>query len=342
MNGDDAISGKDSRSGIDDLIASYADPIIKKIILQKMGLYSNSAWKSIIRYESEDLYQTVLMKLVGVLGSKHPSFLDQNPDEIKRYVATVAYNVCNDFIRERYPERHRLKDKLRDLLKRHPDFSYWYIADRLLCGFSNWIGRTESSKVATLICYLDENGIVTELEGLNVKDLVGFRFSKLIAELFCWFDGPIEIEHLVYITAKLQGVRDEPIESIDNEDFPVWKIADYTNTCYERVEVRELLHRFWGGICTLPLTQRKTILITCFDHTGESLLHSLIYEKIVAISQIYQVLAMTREELISIWDKLPMDTSTAALELGTNNRMIAKWRHRALKKLAAICGIEKT
>src|SRR5262249_52663736 len=126
----------------DELIVSYVDPVIKKVITQRFRLYLNTHQNILLSPELEDLYQTIVMRLYGnnwvrtVLLPKH------DIDEVKKYAATIAHNVCNDFFRARYPERNRLKDKLRDLLKRHPDFAHWKVGDQTLCGFADWLGRS--------------------------------------------------------------------------------------------------------------------------------------------------------------------------------------------------------
>ena len=99
-------------------------------------------------------------------------------------------------------------------------------------------------------------------------------------------------------------------------------------------ELKELLLELWKACCDLPFNQRKAFILTTSDDTGESFLHSIVREQVVTITEIYRALGMAREELISIWDRLPLNTRAAALELGTSMQMIAKWRHRALRKLA--------
>jgi DNA-directed RNA polymerase specialized sigma24 family protein len=325
----------------DELIISQVEPVIKKVLLQRLRPHFHGPHRDSSALEIEDVYQTVVVKLLS-----NPRICDQalrrnDFDELRKYTAAIAHNVCNDFFRARYPERNRLKDKLRDLLKRHPDFASWKEQDRTLCGFANWTGRRQSSKTERLIREIDENGNNAEIDGLDLTTLARNRLSKLIADLFYWCRGPIDLDNLVYIVAKLQGIKDHPTESLDCDSLTIQQIADPFDQHREYIELRDLFFGLWAGLLDLPHNHRRVFIYMSQDQTGESLLHRMLREQIVTVSQVYALLELTREELIEIWNLLPMDTQTAAMKLGVTSRMIAKWRHRAVKKLAANLEIGK-
>jgi RNA polymerase sigma factor (sigma-70 family) len=332
---------KTHRSDLDELISVYADPIIKKVLLQRLNIYFNPQRKAINQPEAEDLYQTVILKLVACLGGQGNSISTDDIYEVSNYVATITHNVCNDFLRTKYPERNRLKNKLRDLMRRHPDFTCWMVEDRLLCGLVNWSGRPESPNVEKLVYEFNGKSDESETNKLLVAHLIKLPLSRLVAELFARGEGPIEIDQLVHIIAKLQGIRDQMNESIDPEDLSALQIADSSSRFYERLELKEFLLRLWNACCELPLSQRKAFIFTSSDNKGDSLLHIVLREQAITITKIYQALNMTREDLLAVWERLPMDGSTAAAELGTSTQMIAKWRHRALRKLSSEFGIKK-
>jgi RNA polymerase sigma factor (sigma-70 family) len=336
-----SITEKTHRSDIDELISVYADPIIKKVLLQRLNIYFNPQRKALNQPEAEDLYQTVILKLITSLGGRGRAFSTEDIYEVSNYVATITHNVCNDFLRTKYPERNRLKNKLRDLMRRHPDFTWWMVEDRLLCGLVSWSGRPESPNIEKLVAELNGRGDESETNKLLVSCLIRLPLSRLVAELFSRVEGPIEIDQLVYIIARLQGIKDQMNESIDTEDLSALQIADSPGRFYERLELREFLLRLWNACCELPLSQRKAFVFTSSDNKGDSLLHIVLREQAITITKIYQALNMTREDLSAVWERLPMDGSTAAAELGTSTQMIAKWRHRALRKLSAEFGIKK-
>ncbi|HKX30688.1 MAG TPA: hypothetical protein VJ302_23565 [Blastocatellia bacterium] len=327
---------KNRRATLDELISVEADPIIRKVLLHRLNLYLNSRGRNLGQPEAEDLYQTVILKLVAGLGAENAELLAQDLGQIHSYVATIAHNVCNDFLRMKYPERNRLKIRLRDLMRRYPGFACWIVESQLLCGLHHWTGRVESARAATLIAELNQEEAGES--DLNRLSLMKLPLSGLVVELFNRCEGPIEIDRLVQIIIKVQGLEERPEASLDGDDLSEGQLADTRETFCEQVELRELLRRLWAVAFELPLNQRKTFIFTSSDYTGESLLHRILREQIVTITQIYQALEMTREQLISLWDRLPLDASATAAELGTSIHMVAKWRHRALKRLSAECG----
>src|SRR5262249_16183499 len=135
----------------DELIISRIDPIIKKIIYDRLKGWLHTTPKTLLSAEAEDIYQTIVMRLFGNNWIRNVSSQNNNIGDVKRYAATIAHNVCNDFFRERYPERNRLKAKVCDLLRRHPKFAYWKLEDQTLCGFSRWTGCGQSKRVEELI-----------------------------------------------------------------------------------------------------------------------------------------------------------------------------------------------
>ncbi len=334
QNADSSPAADKSQQSIEEIIDNYADPIIKKILNHRLNLYFNPLRKDLHQPEAEDLYQTAVLKLVARLNKSNLDLSRENIEEIKSYVAAIAHNVCNDFLRMKYPERNRLKNRLRDLMRRTSGFSYWKSDELFLCGYAKWTGEKESPRAVEVMRELEEKR--NRVEAGKLADLSGLPLTSLIAKLFDRCEGPVEIERLVQIVANLQGIKDYPKESIDADMGTVNQIAEQPGRYYEHLEAREFLVRLWAELCELPLNQRKTFVLTSYDHHGESLLHMLLREQIVTISQIYTSLETTREELIVVWDKLPMNISTAAKELRTSKHMIAKWRHRAMKRLAGI------
>jgi RNA polymerase sigma factor (sigma-70 family) len=336
-----SLSTASNQQIISELIDIYADPIIKKILNRRLNLYFNPQRRDITQPEAEDLYQTIVLKLVTCIRNRNIGQGYQNIEEIRNYIAKIAHNVCNDYLRMKYPERNRLKSKLRDLIKRHSSFSCWKADDQLLCGYSSWAGGIESTKAALIMRELEENGTLPLVRRSSGKELDKLALSDLLVELFDGCEGPIELERLVHMIASVQGVKDYQKESIDSSATSTHRIANAPGRDYEELETRELLRHLWMEVCDLPRNQRKTFALTSGDHTGESLLHTILREQVVTITQIYNALELNRDELIEIWERLPLDTATAAKQLRTSTHMVAKWRHRSLKRLAATFGLVK-
>ncbi len=65
------------------------------------------------------------------------------------YVAAIAYNACYGHLRKKYPQRARLKNRVRYLLANNETFVLWESPERQwLCGFAQW--RDQNRKPAQL------------------------------------------------------------------------------------------------------------------------------------------------------------------------------------------------
>ncbi|MCA1481128.1 hypothetical protein, partial [Bradyrhizobium sp. NBAIM08] len=142
------------------------------------------------------------------------SSINTEIENFEHYVARVASNICIDFLRAKSPARTRLKDSLRDLFRRHKDLVSWEYESEILCGFAVWrnTGKTVFSGQAS-------HDIDTKLEAFKAarfadEDVRTAPFPQIVAELFDWVGGPIEIDVLVRIMATLLDVREQPIESL--------------------------------------------------------------------------------------------------------------------------------
>src|SRR5205807_7367158 len=88
---------------------------------------------------AEDLYQEIMTKTVQVLRDLSTSTSSSKPeiDNFKQYVGRIATNVCINFIRAKSPARWRLKNNLRDVQNRQPEFALWKVGtenSRRTCG----------------------------------------------------------------------------------------------------------------------------------------------------------------------------------------------------------------
>src|SRR5439155_14060203 len=86
--------------------------------------------------DAQDLNQETMIRIVQALDDLRRSSENEGIDDIRKYVAGVAGNVCRDYLRARSPARRRLKDNIRLVLTRHPDFALWQVEGDYLGGFS--------------------------------------------------------------------------------------------------------------------------------------------------------------------------------------------------------------
>src|SRR5262245_21393297 len=114
-----AADGQEADSILSELIAKHAQPIVKKIISSYVGNSTHYSDRSetteqffYVEYMVGEFSLQILHRLQQLKSSPN-----SNPiSNFQGYVITTAYNVCNKLLRQKYPERARLKNKLRYIL----------------------------------------------------------------------------------------------------------------------------------------------------------------------------------------------------------------------------------
>ena len=110
---------------LSELMLVRAAPVIRHTLRLRLNFYVDHTGASPNNPEAEDLYHDIIAKLIERLNEAKGDPERQEIRDFRQYVARVAVNACNDYLRGRSPARSRLKNNLRDLLDRHPDFLLW-------------------------------------------------------------------------------------------------------------------------------------------------------------------------------------------------------------------------
>src|SRR5260370_37421493 len=122
----------DKQAHLDELLLLYASPVVRFALHHHLGFNVIPTRRSPHNPDVEDLYHEILTKIVEFLRELDQHSGETNIHSFRRYVARLATNSCHDYLRRKSPARARLKDNLRDLLNRNPDFELWKLGDELL------------------------------------------------------------------------------------------------------------------------------------------------------------------------------------------------------------------
>src|SRR5260370_31814743 len=87
----------------------------------------------------------IIAKTVEILRDLATSSGKCEIENFKQYVDRIATNVCVNFIRANSPARWRLKNNLRDVLNRQPEFALWKLGTETLGGLAAGKGMKASS-----------------------------------------------------------------------------------------------------------------------------------------------------------------------------------------------------
>jgi RNA polymerase sigma factor (sigma-70 family) len=322
-----------------ELLTLRAAPLIRNVLLRRLGFYVSPQGVNENNQDAEDLYQEAMTQVVQELH-KLQSSTGTDVGNFELYVSRVATNRCADFLRAKSPARTRLKYNLRDLLKRHKDLAAWEYGGEILCGFAAWRNTAKSP-------FLDQS-----YEDIDAKldSFKSFHFadedtrltplSQLLVELFDWILGPIEIDVLVRMVAYLLDIKDQQIESLDDPSVTSWEhhFAANTQSSASHIEANELLARLWQAVIELPAAQRDSFVLGFKDEAGQDLFSILLAAEVVSWDELAAGMERSVEEVMRLRLHLPMDSAGVAHVLGASRNNVHKWRFRAIRRLKTELG----
>lgn len=325
---------RERQQHLDELLTLRAAPLIRGVLLRSLGFYVSAEGVNKKNQDAEDVYQEAMTRVVQELNELHSS-TDTDIRNFELYVSRLATNICADFVRAKSPARTRLKYSLRDLLKRHKDLATWEQKGETLCGFASWQNTGKSP-------FSDQSSqdIETKLDSFNSlyfphEDVRLAPVTRIVAELFAWIGGPVELDVLVRMVAHLLDIKDQQIESLDNPAPVKWAgyFATSTRSGESQVAEYELLTRLWQAVIRLPAEQRDSFALSFEDEAGQDLFTVLRAAEIVNWDELALGMGRSVEDVVRLRLRVPMDSAGVAKELRASRENVYKWRFRAIRRL---------
>ena len=349
------------------IVVEVAAPIVRRTLRYRLHFYISERGASPANPDAEDLYHDILTRLVTALrrlatGERAPVITD-----FGQYAQRVAINCCNDYLRMKYPQRTRLRDRLRDLIERQPEFSIWRGDDGdQFCGLAEWrergVGRADTLRLA------DVEGPAGLSAGRHGGRAQRAALLELLGEMFRQLGGPVSLEALVAAVAVRLGVTEYRCESLDSEPEGVegagarshaarlsggnWSTdgrggsdrlvkgwmgeesrEDGAVGLERHIDERIALRRMWEVWRTLPARPRETFFYSFSTSRGEDLLTLLFEAGVAGPSEVAVVLGLSLEELLGNWKRMPMKNVELAAMWGVPRQQVNKWRFQALRMI---------
>ncbi len=113
-------------------IVQRAEPLIQAII----GRYRGVLPPEVL----DDIRSTVMLRILRRLRDL-PGSEGAAIENIDDFVATLTFNCVNDVLRDRYPVRTRLKNRIRYILTRGGRLASWRSGSDIVAGFAAWRGE---------------------------------------------------------------------------------------------------------------------------------------------------------------------------------------------------------
>jgi hypothetical protein len=285
----------EARRLLGELIGAEAEPLVGAIVHRRLGAAP----------EREDVCGQVRLRLVSALQELRASGGAQAIEDFRGYVAAVAAHACDDVLRERYPQRQRLRNQLRYLLSHDSTFAISRDTEgRWQCrlnGHAKPAGPRGASWFADPRAYL--RGVLA--------------------------DGPVELDELVRLAANAAGVKVEPAFAPLDE-----RLSASDARIAERLDQRRLLERLWREIGLLPVRQRVALLLNLRDAGTPDVISVFPVAGVASLQQIAGALEMPVSELAGLWNDLPLDDHRLAARLGLTRQQVINLRSAARARLA--------
>lgn len=325
------------------LISEHAEAIIKGIIRVKLRASLKATDGSHQNQDALEVNSDVHVLLITELRS-----LKSDPDgkaisNFRSYVAVITYHACSKYLRQKYPRRWRLKNRLRYLLTHRPEFALWERDEKeLLCGLATWRAeRTDFARAERLQQLQDNPQAFMQARLPNGEASEIAPPADSLTAIFKWLGCPIELDDLVNILADWWGIRElTPPRERDEEEHDdlAERLPDLRASVADELDQRLYLQHLWTEICQLPERQRAAILLNLRDAHGLSCLALLPLTGIATIRQIAKALDVPAEQFATLWNNLPLDDASIAEHLGLTRQQVINLRKAGRERLARRMG----
>jgi len=310
------------------LITVHAEPVIKGVIRFKLRLNS---YREAQRAETEDIQQEVVMQLIAQLQRFRKLPDGHQIGDVRGLAAVIAHRTCARWLRRQFPERHALKNRLHYLLTRQRGLALWHDdGGKLLAGFALWQLRKKTPRASTNLA--DVENLPVHIRALRVDKPQ--ELAQALAGIFNYVESPIEFDDLVSLVAVIQGISDQPFESLsDDDDTAVEPAATEPDPAW-RIEKRMFLQRLWEELQQLPVNQRAALLLNLKDARGFGAITLFPATGIASLRQLAAALEMSAETLAELWNELPIEDARIAELVGLTRQQVINARKSGRERLA--------
>jgi hypothetical protein len=293
------------------LVVTYAQPVARRVIARRLHGAPPD--------QLEDVCNDALASLIARLRAVRREPADAPAiTDFAAYAAGVTANAVNQHLASRYPERNRLRRRLRMVCVSDARLHMWESASGgWLCGRKGQSGE-ERTRGADLEACRSEMARVRLPRDLADLVLLVLEQTK----------QPVELNELTQLCANLTGSLDQPQDVDRLEDT----LPDTASLASYRTEMGGWVRQLWAEVGALPDRQRTALLLNLRSAQGTAI--ELIEDLgIATFQELADVLGMTKEALADIWNRLPLDDREIAERLGVERQQVINLRSAARQRL---------
>jgi len=311
------------------LIDEHAVPIVKEILGSSLRFHLDNNGAASTQ-DANDLFNDIIANLLSRLRQIRSDSSRGEIADLRGYIAATAYNACNLYLRQKYPRRSRLKNKLRYLLSHDAAFALWTNESvGLIGGLPQWRDKPAFTPQSFFEKIRQDPVEWINTNGLPSVGTDRAQLSSLLNALFESCGSPIRLDDLVNIVADICHEKDQPDESLDT----VLNLAAPALDLETVLDQKQMLSLLWQEVRQLPHRQRLALLLNFRDARGQDLVGLLPYTRTATIEQIAETIDLSLEKFLELWIKLPLDDATIAELLGATRQQVINLRKCARERL---------
>jgi DNA-directed RNA polymerase specialized sigma24 family protein len=319
------------------LISRHAEPIIQSITRHKLHAPPERASANPQGLDAEDVHAEILLHLLSRLIDLKKDPRSNPITNFRSYVAVISYNACHKHLRQKYPKRHSLKNRLRYLFTHERVFLIWEGAgSKQYCGMAIW-GKEKKPAAAGRVEQLCQDEIMAERIGVSGLEYPSQEnLANLANAILKWAGGPVELDDLVNIVADFEGIKEVIVRFDEGEQERRYlnQLVDTRVPIEAELTRRAYLERLWAEIQDLPPRQRVALLFNLRDANGGDCTCLFVLAGVATIRQIAQTLGVSAERLAEQWSDFPLEDADIAQILGVTRQQVINLRKCARERLA--------
>lgn len=246
------------------------EPLVRAVLARKSGMSLSDHDERPANQEALELFHNVIARLWQVLVAQASDGLNAPAAiaDFRAFAARAAYNEWNDHLRERYPRRTSLANRLRRRLEQNQQFATWQDRQEdTVCGLRAWLVAGTASASAERVSALRNRA--TRIPGagtLNLDRSKPQQWDELLAKVFQQAGGPLGVDELVAIVCAAIELQEAATESIDDERAGLGMLREQLEdegqlNPEDLAMLRAELRRFWQVVQQLADNHRRAYVL---------------------------------------------------------------------------------
>jgi len=290
------------------------------------GVIRGRAGAAVAATEREELSSEAVLLLLRKLQEIKSAPPASPIANFSGYAAVTTFNVVHAHFRRAHPERQRLRNRIRHVVRKSARYALWQSqSGQFVCGYARWesIAAAEASEAE-----LDAIPALWPPVSVTWNDAVAQpQILGVLDHVFDHARKPVEIERLVEKVAELFRLPVAPAQAA-----PVERI-DETASVESALVYRSALNEVWREIDQLPPRQRIALLLGLRDESGSPITSLLVVLRIATFDELAAAVELGPDDLAAIWDRLPLPDMAIAERLALTRQQVINLRKSARDRL---------